>query len=81
MSEMSDEEADYWNELFTKNPPKAGFNRKGGYFTIQRKLLDVLDMVDADYIVNNAFQTQKLHAQIIGDMVRKKIAESVVTKK
>ena len=77
---MTDEEADYWDEMFTKNPPKADLNRKGGYFTSQRKLLDVLDRVAADYIVNRALQTQKLPAQIIGDMVREKIAESVVAK-
>ena len=80
MSEMTDEEADYWDEMFTKNPPKADLNRKGGYFTSQRKLLDVLDRAAADYIVNRALQTQKLPAQIIGDMVREKIAESVVAK-
>ena len=78
MSEMTDEEADYWDELFTKNPPKADPNRKGGYFTSQRKLLDVLDSAAADYIVNRAIQTHKLPAQIIGDMVMEKIAASAV---
>jgi len=76
MSEMTDEEADYWDELFTKNPPKADPNRKGGFFTRQRELLDVLDSASADYIVNCAIQAQKLPAQIIGDMVREKIAAS-----
>ena len=76
MSEMTDEEADYWDELFTENPPKADPNRKGGYFTRQRELLDVLDRAVADYIVNRALQTQKLPAQIIGDMVLEKIAAS-----
>jgi hypothetical protein len=33
MSEMTEEEADYWDEFFTKNPPKVDPNRKGGYFT------------------------------------------------
>ena len=78
MSEMTDEEADYWDELFTKNPPKADPSRKGGYFTRQRELLDVLDRVAADYIVNRALQMHKLPAQIIGDMVREKIAASAV---
>jgi len=78
MSEMTDEEADYWDELFTKNPPKADPNKKGGYFTSQRKLLDILDRATAEYIVNLAIQTQKLPAQIIGDMVREKIAASAV---
>ena len=77
MSEMTDEEADYWDELFTKNPPNVDPNRKGGYFTRQRELLDMLDMVAADYILNLAHQTQKLPAQIISDMVREKIAASV----
>jgi len=78
MSEMTDEEADYWDELFTKNPPKVDPNKKGGYFTNQRKLLDVLDRAAADYIVNRALQMQKLPAQIISDMVREKIAASAV---
>jgi len=73
---MTDEEADYWDELFTKTPPKADPNRKGGYFTRQRELLDILDRAAADYIVNRALQTQKLPAQIIGDMVREKIIAS-----
>jgi len=75
---MTDEEADYWDELFTKNPPKADPNRKGGYFTRQRELLDVLDSAAADYIVNRAIQTKKLPAQIIGEMVMEKIAASAV---
>jgi hypothetical protein len=79
MSEMTDEEADYWDEFFTKNPPKVDPNRKGGYFTRQRELLDVLDRAAADYILNRALQAQKLPAQVIGDMVREKIAASAVT--
>ena len=76
MTEMTDEEADYWDEMFTKSPPKADPNRKGGYFTRQRALLDVLDRAAADYIVNQAHQTQKLPAQIIGDLVLEKITAS-----
>jgi hypothetical protein len=78
MSEMTDEEADYWDELFTKNPPKVDPSKKGGYFTRQRELLDVLDRATADYIVNRALQVQKLPSQIICDMVREKIAATAV---
>ena len=74
---MTDEEADYWDEFFTKNPPKVDPSRKGGFFTRQRELLDVLDRAAADYIVNRAIQSQKLPVQIIGDMVREQIASSV----
>ena len=80
MSEMTDEEADYWDEYFTKNPPKADPSRKGGYFTRQRELLGVLDRPTADYIVNRAIQTQKLPVEVIGDMVLEKIAASVTAK-
>jgi len=76
---MTDEEADYWDELFTKNPPKVDPNKKGGYFTRQRELLDVLDGATADYILNRALQTKKLPAQVIGDMAREKIAATAVT--
>ena len=77
MTEMTDEEADYWDEFFTKNPPKVDPGRKGGFFTRQRELLNVLDRTTADYIVNRAIQAEKLPAQIIDDMVREQIASSV----
>ena len=79
MAEMTDEEADYWDEFFTKNPPKVDPRRKGGYFTRQRELLDVLDRATAEYIINRAIQAQKLPAQIISDMVREQITASVET--
>ena len=78
MSEMTDEEADYWDELFTKNPPKVDPNRKGGYFTRQRELLDILDGTTADYILNRAYQLQKTPAQIIRDLVLEKITTSAI---
>jgi hypothetical protein len=55
MSEMTDEEADYWDELFTKNPPKVDPNRKGGYFTRQREeviSLKNIDITDWDPVEN-----------------------------
>ena len=79
MARMTEEEANYWDEYYTKNPPKIDPSKKGGYFTRQRELLDVLDSAAADYIVNRAIQTQKLPAQLICDMVREKIAASTTT--
>jgi hypothetical protein len=29
---MTDEEADYWDEYFTKNPPKVSGDGTGGFF-------------------------------------------------
>ena len=72
--DMTDEEYDALDEYYTKNPPKVDPTKKGGIFTRQRELLDVLDGVSADYIMNRALFTNKLPAQIIGEMVREKIA-------
>jgi hypothetical protein len=77
MKEMTDEEADYWDEFFTKNPPAIDPAKKGGYFSRQRELLNVLDKATADYILARAVSSNKLPAQIIGELVRKEIAASV----
>ncbi|MDR1148349.1 MAG: hypothetical protein LBK66_06930 [Spirochaetaceae bacterium] len=48
MKEMTDEEADYWDDFFTKNPPKVDPAKKGGYFTCKRELLNMPDKAAAD---------------------------------
>jgi hypothetical protein len=77
MARMTEEEAAYWDEYYTKNPPKVDPAKKGGYFTRQRELLNVLDQVSADYIINRSLSTDKMPAQIIGEMVRERIAAAV----
>jgi len=74
MARMTEEEAAYWDEYYTQNPPKVDPAKKGGYFTRQRELLNVLDRVSADYIINCSLSTDKMPAQIIGEMVRERIA-------
>ena len=77
MAQMTDEEADYWDEYFTKNPPKVDPSKKGGYFTQQRELLNVLNQVSADYILNRSMSANKLPAQIIDEMVQQQMTASV----
>jgi len=77
MARMTEEEANYWDEYYTQNPPKIDPAKKGGYFTRQRELLNVLDQVSADYIISLSLSTNKMPAQIIGEMVREKIAAAV----
>ena len=74
MARMTEEEAAYQDEYYTKNPPKIDPTKKGGYFTRQRELLNVLDRVSADYIINRSLLTDKMPAQIIGEMIREKTA-------
>jgi len=76
MARMTEEEADALDEYYTKNPPKIDPAKKGGYFTCQRELLNVLDKVSADYIISRSLSTNKMPAQIIGEMVRERIAAS-----
>jgi len=77
MARMTEEEADALDEYYTKNPPKVDISKKGGIFTRQRELLDLLDDVSADYIMSRSISTKKMPAQIIGEMVRELIASSL----
>ena len=75
MARMTEEEAAYWDDYYTKNPPKVDPAKKGGYFTRQRELIDeVLDKVSADYIRAKAEAEHKMPAEIIGELVRKEVA-------
>ena len=77
---MTDEEADYWDEYYTKNPPIPGTNGTG-FFTQQRKAARsvTIDDLSADWLMTRAIATQKTPAEIIGEMVRERIAASMVT--
>ena len=77
MARMTEEAADALDEYYTKNPPKVDISKKGGIFTRQRELLDLLDDVSADYIMSRSISTKKMPAQIIGEMVRELIASSL----
>jgi len=76
MARMTEEEADALDEYYTKNPPKVDPAKKGGFFTRQRELLDVLDDVSIDYIMSHSISANKMPVQVIGEMVRERIAAS-----
>jgi hypothetical protein len=76
MPDMTDEEYDALDEYYTRNPPGVDPVKRGGMFTRQRDLLDELDQVSADYIRTRAEADHKLPVQIIGELVREKIAAS-----
>ncbi|MCL2602809.1 MAG: hypothetical protein FWD91_08365 [Treponema sp.] len=76
MGTMTEEEADYWDDYLTKNPPKVDPSKKGGIFTKQRELLDVLDRVSAEYIISCSLANNKMPSQIIGEMVRERLSTS-----
>jgi hypothetical protein len=79
MARMTEEEAFALDEYYTLNPPKIDPRKKGGFFTRQRELIDVLDRISADYIMSRAMAAKKLPAQVIGEMVRGEIARELVS--
>ncbi|GHV85274.1 hypothetical protein AGMMS50230_08820 [Spirochaetia bacterium] len=70
---MTDEEADALDELYTKTIPPLQTGA-GGPLTRQRDLLRSLDEVAANYLITKAAATHKTISQLIGEMVREKIA-------
>jgi hypothetical protein len=73
-NDMTDEEYDALDDYYTTNPPKVNPAKHGGIFTRQRELLDALDQVSCDYIRTKAEADHKMPLQIIGEMVRERIA-------
>ena len=74
---MTDEEADALDEYYTRNPPKPGPNGTG-FFTQRRKAARsiTVDSLSADWLLTKAIADHKTPADIIGDMVRERIAAS-----
>jgi hypothetical protein len=72
MPVMTDEEADALDELLTKTTPKL--TNIPGVFARQRALLNSLDEVSANYILTRAETFHKTPFEIIGELVREKIA-------
>ena len=74
MPDMTDEEYDALDDLLTKTTPRL--TNVPGIFARQRALLNALDEVAANYILTKAEAFHKTPSEIIGEMVREKIAVS-----
>jgi hypothetical protein len=72
---MTEEEADALDELWTRTTPSIR-QGEGGPFTRQRDFLKSLDAVSANYIMTIAEASNQTPAQVIGKLVREKIAAS-----
>jgi len=78
MARMTDEEADYWDEYYTKNPPTPGPNGTG-FFSRQRKAARsvTIDDLSADWLMTKAIASHKTPAEIINEMIQKEIAATL----
>jgi hypothetical protein len=70
---MTEEEADRLDELWTKTTPEIDTS-KPGYFTQHMAHLIEVDNLSAAYLRARADASHKTPAEIIGELVREKIA-------
>ena len=75
MPVMTDKEANDLDELLTNTTPIL--TNIPGVFARQRALLGALDDITANYIITKAEAMHKKPSEIIGDLVREKIAVSM----
>ena len=73
---MTEEEAEYWDEYYTKNTIMPDMN-KPGFFARKYGMTVKLDPETTQFLANQAEVTKKTPSQIIGEMVRERIAASV----
>ena len=83
MARMTDEEAEYWDEYYTKNPPKPGpngtgfFSQRKAALAAQSALSITVDSVTAKYLTAKAIADHKTPAQLIVEMVQEKMAAAM----
>jgi hypothetical protein len=73
---MTEEEAWALDDEVTHNPPDVA-GKPGGFFTDRRDRMVILDQLSAGYIMSAAEAERKTPAQIIGELIREKIAVSL----
>ena len=83
MARMTEEEAAYWDEYYTKNPPTPGPNGTGLFARRKAALAAehgaetrtiTIDKFTADYVTAKAEACRKTPAEIISELVREKVA-------
>jgi len=77
MPDMTEEEYDALDELWTKNPPKVSGDGKNGFFMRHKNEIVILDDVSSTWLHLKSEKTQKSTTEIISEMIREKIAIAV----
>jgi len=73
MAEMTDEEADALDELWTRTTPEIDTS-KPGFLTRKGFTMVSLDPVAATYLQAKASVSHRSQSEIIGELVRKELA-------
>jgi predicted CopG family antitoxin len=77
MPDMTEEEYDALDELWTKNPPKVSGNGKSGFFMQHKNEIVILDDVSATWLRLKSETTNKSTSEIIGELVRKELSSNL----
>ncbi|MHC6202749.1 hypothetical protein ACYULU_06105 [Breznakiellaceae bacterium SP9] len=72
---MSEEEAEYWDDLFTQTTPKIA-SGKGGFFTERRQQMILLNEETVRYINAKADALKQTPAELVAEFVRRDLAAS-----
>jgi hypothetical protein len=76
MPDLTEEEYDALDEYWTKNTPKVGPNGTGFVSRREARIFG-LDDLSSDYLFTKAMADHKTPAEIIGEMVRERLAAVV----
>jgi hypothetical protein len=72
---MTDQEAEYWDEYFTQNPPEPDPDpSKVGVTARSSFRLIALDSFTEKYLFGKALALRKTPADIVHDMIRREMA-------
>ncbi|MDR3337300.1 MAG: hypothetical protein LBT16_08865 [Treponema sp.] len=76
MAEMTEEEADALDELWTKTTPPIR-KGEGGFFTERRTRMLVLDETTARILNAKAMATHQTPAELVATLIRKDLASAI----
>lgn len=74
MPDLTEEEYDALDELWTNNPPKVSGDGKSGFFMKHRNEIVVLDDFSAVWLRLKSESTHKTATEIISELVHEKVA-------
>ena len=76
MPEMTEAEYEALAEAWTKNPPKVSGDGQSGFFMKHKNEIAILDDVSATWLRLRSETLNKSATEIIGELVREKIAQA-----
>lgn len=77
-NDMTDKEAEYWDDYFTQNVPKGDPSKPGVFARRRANRFTGLDDLSVDYLLTRSIETHKTPEEIIGELIRKEIAASAL---